>query len=64
MVKLTDNLCPEFGLANGSRGVVRDIIYPGGVGYTSTVDLLKVRFFDHDSTGIRAHTPRELRHEY
>ena len=33
MVKLTDNLCPEFGLANGSRGVVRDIIYPGGVGY-------------------------------
>lgn len=31
-VKLTANLCPEIGLANGSRGTVRDIVYyaPGG----------------------------------
>lgn len=30
-VKLTCNLCPEWGLFNHARGIVRDIVYPGGV---------------------------------
>ena len=32
-VKLTVNICPEWGLANGSRGTVMDIIYPNDSGY-------------------------------
>ena len=33
VVKLTVNLCPEWGLCNGSRGTIVDIIYPGDDGY-------------------------------
>ena len=33
VVKLTVNICPEWGLCNGSRGTVVDIIYPGDDGY-------------------------------
>ena len=32
-VKLTVNICPGWGLCNGSRGTVVDIIYPNEVGY-------------------------------
>ena len=32
-VKLTVNICPGWGLCNGSRGTVVDVIYPGDSGY-------------------------------
>lgn len=35
MVKLTLNVCPEVGLYNNARGVVRDIVYENG-GYDAT----------------------------
>ena len=35
MVKLTVNICPELGLYNNSRGVVRDIVYGGDGSYPS-----------------------------
>ena len=34
MVKLTVNITPELGISNGSRGIIREIIYPEG-GYDS-----------------------------
>jgi hypothetical protein len=48
MVKLTMNLIPELKLFNGSRGTVRDIIYPNGNGYQSEeTPIIVIEFPDY-----------------
>jgi hypothetical protein len=45
MVKLTTNICPEFGLHNNARGIVRDVVYPNGGGYDSSLSpIVMVEF--------------------
>jgi hypothetical protein len=47
MVKLTINLIPELGLCNGSRGVIREIIYPQGGYDRKQSPVIMVEFADY-----------------
>jgi hypothetical protein len=58
MVKLTLNLIPELGLCNGSRGVIREIIYPEGGYQRKESPIIMVEFADYKGPRFSNDLPR------